>query len=304
MELPIHNNKGEVVGQAEVAEVLFGAPVNRPLLHQVLVAQLSNHRAGTHSTKTRAEVSGGGRKPRPQKGTGRARQGSTRSPQWKGGGIVFGPRPRSHYRDIPKKMRRLALRSAISSRTGSQELILLDSLAIDVPKTQDLRIALKNVGAYRSTLVVIGEPTPSLALSARNLPRVRVLPADRLNVEDVLRYHRVVMTVDAVRKAEELWARPLTKKEQELAVLAEPKAPARRTRRSAKAAEAVVEAEPAVEVPEEVVDEAATTDAPVAEESTAEEAPVDETPAEVAEEAVQADDATPSNEDEPTEAKE
>jgi len=245
VELPIHNSKGEIVGQAEVADVLFGAPINRPLLHQVLVAQLGNHRAGTHSTKTRAEVSGGGRKPRPQKGTGRARQGSIRSPQWKGGGVVFGPRPRSHYRGIPKKMRRLALRSAISSRTGSQELILLDSLAMDVPKTQELRIALKNIGAYRSTLVVIGEPTPALALSARNLPRVRVLPADRLNVEDVLRYHRVVMTVDAVRKAEELWARPLTKREHELAAEAEvavAEAPVRRPRRTTKAAAVVSEA--------------------------------------------------------------
>ena len=204
MHLPIHNSKGEVVGQAEVADVLFGGPVNRPLLHQVLVTQLGNHRAGTHSTKTRAEVAGGGRKPRPQKYTGRARQGSIRSPQWKGGGIVFGPRPRSHHRDIPKKMRRLALRSALSSRVGSSELILLDSLAFAAPKTQELRIALKSVGAHRSTLVVIGEPTRTVALSARNLPRVRVLPADRLNVEDVLRYHRIVMTVDAVRKAEEL----------------------------------------------------------------------------------------------------
>jgi large subunit ribosomal protein L4 len=213
VQLPIHNSKGEVVGQAEVADVLFGGPVNRPLLHQVLVAQLGNHRAGTHSTKTRAEVSGGGRKPRPQKYTGRSRQGSIRSPQWKGGGIVFGPRPRSHLRDIPKKMRRLALRSALSSRVGSSEVILLESLAFAAPKTQELRIALQNVGAHRSTLVVIGEPTRTLALSARNLTRVRVLPADRLNVEDVLRYHRIVMTVDAVRKAEELWARPLMKRE-------------------------------------------------------------------------------------------
>ncbi len=213
MQLPIHNSKGEVVGQAEVADVLFGGPVNRPLLHQVLVTQLGNHRAGTHSTKTRAEVAGGGRKPRPQKYTGRSRQGSIRSPQWKGGGIVFGPRPRSHRRDIPKKMRRLALRSALASRVGSSEVILLESLAFAAPKTQELRIALQNVGAHRSTLVVIGEPTRTLALSARNLPRVRVLPADRLNVEDVLRYHRIVMTVDAVRKAEELWARPLMKRE-------------------------------------------------------------------------------------------
>jgi len=215
VRLPVKNKEGEVVGEVDVSDVLFAAPANPALVHQALVAQQANRRVGTHSTKTRGEVSGGGRKPRPQKYTGRSRQGSIRSPLWQGGGVAHGPRPRSYRQALPKTMRRLALRSALSSRVAAEEVVLLDTFGLEKPKTQEMRRVLDNLGANRSALIIVGEPDGTVSLSARNLPKVQVLPAYRLNVEDVLRYHRVVMTVDAARRAEELWARPLTKRERE-----------------------------------------------------------------------------------------
>ena len=206
MELPVKNVKGEVVDTAQMSDALFGVPVNSPLVHQAVVMYQLNKRQGTHSTKTRGQVSGGGRKPWAQKGTGRARQGSIRSPQWRHGGIVFGPHPRDHRVHMPRRMRHLALKCVLSEKARSERLILLESLPMDTPSTKAMIELLDNLGITTSALIVTGEPQENVVLSARNLKKIWTLPVSLINAEQLLKRDSVVMTLDAARKAEELWA--------------------------------------------------------------------------------------------------
>jgi large subunit ribosomal protein L4 len=203
--LPVRNADGEEVGTIEVEDYVFGIRPNKAVLHQAYVAQRANQRRGTHSTKTRGEVKGSTRKTRPQKYTGRARQGSIRAPHRKGGGIVFGPKPRDYSQRLPKKMRRLAIRSALSAKAADGELIVLDRLELERPSTKEVARILQNLGVDRSALVVTGEPDRTVFLSVRNLEKKKCLPAAYLNVVDMLHHRYLVMTEAAVRKAEELW---------------------------------------------------------------------------------------------------
>ncbi len=192
--------------QIEVKETLFGVPMNQAVVHQALVRQLANARLGTSDTKTRGEVSGGGIKPRPQKHSGRSRQGSTRSPQWRHGGIVFGPHPRSYSQRMPKKMRLLALRCVLSDKLASDRLTVVERLDMTEPKTRQIEGILKALGAQKSTLLVTEKAEALLIRAAKNLQWVKTLPAPLLNVADLLKYESVIMTVPALRRAEELWA--------------------------------------------------------------------------------------------------
>ncbi|MER3420429.1 MAG: 50S ribosomal protein L4 [Chloroflexota bacterium] len=195
MQLQVMNRAGEQVGTIEVDDAVFGIKPNLAVLHQVVVAHQANRRAGTHSTKTRGEVEGSTRKIRPQKGTGRSRQG----------GVVFGPKPRKYTQRIPKMLRRLAIRSALSAKVADNELVVLDELTLERPKTKEMLTILQALGATRSPLIVTEAPNRTVFLAARNIPGAKVLPATHINTEEILKHHRVVMTVGAVRKAEALW---------------------------------------------------------------------------------------------------
>ncbi|NLY56017.1 MAG: 50S ribosomal protein L4 [Firmicutes bacterium] len=202
----VYNIEGAKVGQLELSEDVFGIEPNEPVMHQAVTAYLANQRQGTHSTKTRGEVSGGGRKPWRQKGTGRARQGSITAPQWTGGGIVFGPKPRSYRMALPKKVRRLAIKSALSAKVRNGEIIVVDQLTMAEPKTKEMVRILNNLDAGKKTLVVTGGLDRNVYLSGRNIPGVSVSLADWLNVYQILAHHKVVMTQDAVRRVEEVFA--------------------------------------------------------------------------------------------------
>ena len=205
MKLDVRNMSGTVVDSVEVLDAVFDAPLNAALLHQVMVGQLANKRQGTAKVKTRSEVAGGGAKPRPQKYTGRARQGSIRSPQWRGGGVVFGPTPRSYRQRTPKRMKRQAIKIVLSDKAREQQLVVVDEFQLADGKTKQLVQALNALEVDSSVLLVGAEMDQAVVRAARNIPRVRTLPVKLLNVVDVLNAKRVVMTVDAVRKAEELW---------------------------------------------------------------------------------------------------
>jgi large subunit ribosomal protein L4 len=205
MQLKVMNRAGEQVGTIEVDDAVFGIKPNLAVLHQVVVAHQANRRAGTHSTKTRGEVEGSTRKIRPQKGTGRSRQGSIRAPHHRHGGVVFGPKPRKYTQRIPKMLRRLAIRSALSAKVADNELVVLDELTLDQPKTKEMLAILKALGVQRSPLIVTEAPNRTVFLAARNIPGAKVVPATHINTEDILKHHGVVMTVGAVRKAEALW---------------------------------------------------------------------------------------------------
>ncbi len=198
MQLPVLNMAGEQTGEVELNDAIFAAQINRGLMHQALMRQLANARQGTHKTKTRGEVRGGGRKPWRQKGTGRARQGSTTAPQWIGGGIVFGPRPRSYDKKMPQKMRQAALRSALSVKAGDQQLVVVN-VAMEGPKTKEMVKALNAWGLVgKSTLLVLGEHNSPVETSARNLPTVKTLLSANLNIQDLLGYDTVVLSTSAV----------------------------------------------------------------------------------------------------------
>ena len=205
MKIEVRNTQGHVVRSVQVRDEVFGAPSNPSLVHQVTVGQLANARQGTASTKTRSEVSGGGRKPRPQKHTGGARQGSIRAPQWRGGGTVFGPRPRSYRHRTPRRMRRLSLITALSEKVRDGELVVLEALTLEKPRTAELAGVLAALDASHKTLLVADGTDPSVLRSGRNIPRLKMMPASLLNTLDVINHRKVVMTEDAVRKAEELW---------------------------------------------------------------------------------------------------
>lgn len=203
MKLPVVSRSGEPVGELEVSDAVFAAPVNEALLHQAVTAYLANQRQGTAATKNRSAVRGGGRKPWRQKGTGRARQGSIRSPLWRKGGVVFGPQPRDFRQALPRKMRLAALRSALSAKVRDRELVVVDALSLDQPKTKTMRACLEALGAPRA-LVVTAQVDPPVVLSVRNLPGSDALPARDLSAYPVLAHPRVVLTQDAVKVLEEV----------------------------------------------------------------------------------------------------
>jgi large subunit ribosomal protein L4 len=196
---------GETVGEIELLDSVFGASVNQPLMHQALLRQLANARLGTHKTKGRSEVAGGGRKPWKQKGTGRARQGSTRAAQWRGGGIIFGPTPRSYEQRMPKKMRQGAVRSALSVKASDQKIVVLDDLSMAEPKTREMALMLQRLSVDSSALILMPESDLAVEKSANNLPDVKLLRAHYLNVRDLLSYDYVVIPKAALAVIEEIW---------------------------------------------------------------------------------------------------
>ena len=196
--IDVVDTSGSKVGTADLAEEIFGIEPNVAVMHQVVTAQLAARRAGTQSTKTRAEVRGGGAKPWKQKGTGRARQGSIRAPHWRGGGVALGPKPRSYAQRTPKKMVRLALRSALSDRLTSERIIVLDSWGLDVPKTKTARVALETLGTHGRVLAVVGRDDVNASKSLANLPNVHVCQPGELNTHDVLVSDWIVFTRDTV----------------------------------------------------------------------------------------------------------
>ena len=206
MRLPMCDSAGRAVDAIEVSDGLFGVPMNQALVHQVAVSHMANARQGTSATKTRGMVSGGGSKPWRQKHTGRARQGSTRSPQWRGGGVVFGPHPRDYTQRIPKKMNRGAIRCILSQKARDEKLLIVKDIQLSQAKTKEMTRLLSNLGITSPTLIVTSAPQRDVIVSARNLERVKTLPAPQINALDLLHHDRVVMTEDAVRRAESLWA--------------------------------------------------------------------------------------------------
>ncbi|MFC1939375.1 50S ribosomal protein L4 [Chloroflexota bacterium] len=211
MKVPIYNQAGEAVDNVELSDRVFGVPLNQAVVHQVMVAQQASARQGTASTKTRSEVAGSTRKLFRQKGTGNARAGSIKSPLRRGGGITFGPKPRSYRQAVPKKMRRLALRCVLSAKARDKELVVLEQLGLGQPKTKEMARVLAALGLDSSALVVTAETEDNVVKSARNLPGIKTMPASLLNVVDILSHKMLFMTVAAVRKAEELWGEQLNK---------------------------------------------------------------------------------------------
>ena len=201
----LFNKEGQKVGDIKLAEHVFGVEINKNALHQVVVALLANKRQGTQSAKTRAEVSGGGIKPWRQKGTGRARQGSTRSPQWTHGGIVFAPKPRDYRISLPKSLRRVAFKSALSSKVVDNSIIVLESLEFESPKTKEV-VKMLNAFEAKKTLIVTSDTNNNVYKSARNIEGVAVLPVNNLNVYDILKYEKFIITKDAVSMIEEVYA--------------------------------------------------------------------------------------------------
>ena len=202
----LYNRAGKSVGSVELADALFAAPVNASVLHQVVTAQLAGRRTGTHDTKTRGEVRGGGAKPYRQKGTGRARQGSKSAPHYRGGGAVFGPHPRSYEQRLPRKMKRLALRGALTAKLGDEAIKVIDTFGLDAIRTKELVGVLVALEAKGRVLVVSPSRDQMLELSARNLPTVEVILADSLNVVDLLKADLVLIEQPALARMEEVYA--------------------------------------------------------------------------------------------------
>lgn len=201
----VYNMEGKEVGTIELSDAVFGVKVNEHLVHMAVVSQLANNRQGTQKAKTRSEVSGGGRKPWRQKGTGHARQGSTRAPQWTGGGTVFAPVPRDYSFRLNKKERRLALKSALTSRVQENKLVVLDELTIGEIRTKAMKNVLDSLKVEKA-LVVTKDMDRNVVLSARNLPDVKTAHTNTINVYDILKYNTVVLTKDAVAAIEEVYA--------------------------------------------------------------------------------------------------
>jgi large subunit ribosomal protein L4 len=205
-KVALYNQSGEQIGEIELNDSVFGIEPNKHVLFEAVIMQRASLRQGTHKTKNRAEVSGGGRKPWRQKGTGRARQGSIRAPQWRGGGTVFGPVPRSYSYKLPKKVRRLAIKSALSSKVLENEIVVLDNLTLEAPKTKEMVKILNNLSVDRKALIVTDDVNENVVLSARNIPGVTVITANGINVLDVLNHDKLVITKAAVEKVEEVLA--------------------------------------------------------------------------------------------------
>ena len=202
----VYNQLGEVVGDIELNEAIFGIEVNEHVVYEVVKNHLANRRQGTQSAKTRAEVRGGGRKPWRQKGTGRARQGSIRAPQWKGGGVVFAPKPRSYRYSVPKKVRRLAMKSVLSSKVLEGELRILDALTVDAFSTKKAKEILKNLSLETKTMIVLPEGNDMIIKSFANLPKVETVVVDYMNVYDLMRFDNLIIIKDALSKIEEVYA--------------------------------------------------------------------------------------------------
>ena len=205
-KLNVLNINGQNVGEIELVDSIFNVEVNEHVLYEAVKNQLANKRQGTQSAKTRAEVRGGGRKPWKQKGTGRARQGSTRSVQWVGGGVAFAPKPRDYRYTLPKKVRRLAMKSALSAKVQNNEIIVLDALNMEAPKTKEFAQILKNINAGKKALIVTAENNENVIKSARNIEGVQAATVNTINVYDILKYDTFVITTDAVKKVEEVYA--------------------------------------------------------------------------------------------------
>ncbi len=204
-KVDVYNMEGAVTGSLELDDAVFGIEPNQDVLHRSILSYLANQRQGTHSTKTRSEVRGGGKKPYRQKGTGRARQGSVRSAQHVGGGIIFGPKPRSYAFTLPRKMRRLAMKSALSAKVAASSLIVLDTLDMAEIKTSRMNTILKNIGADASALLVTAVRDEKIEKSARNLRGVKTALVNTINVFDILKFDKLVVTQEAVLKVQEVY---------------------------------------------------------------------------------------------------
>ena len=205
-KLDVLNMSGEIVGEIQLNDSIFGVEVNKQVLHQVVVNYLANQRQGTQSAKTRAEVRGGGRKPFRQKGTGNARQGTIRAPHFVGGGVVFAPKPRDYSYVLPKKIKRLALKSALSSKVQNGEIVVLEDLAFEAPKTKAMLGVLKNINADKKALIVTLDKDENVVLSAGNIPGVKTSFIGQLNVYEILNHNSFIITKAAVEKLEEVYA--------------------------------------------------------------------------------------------------
>lgn len=205
-KIALYDMRGAQVGEIELNDSVFGIKPNEAVMYEFVKMQLANKRQGTSSTKTRAEVRGGGRKPWRQKGTGRARAGSSRSPIWKGGGVTFGPKPRDYSYRLPRKVRRLAMKSALSSKFEDKSIIIVDHFDIEEPKTKLMAEVLKSLNVGRKTLLVTSVTDQNVIKSARNIPGVKPLQADFINVYDILNHETLLMTKDAVSRVEEVFA--------------------------------------------------------------------------------------------------
>ena len=204
-DVKVYNMSGAEVGTMSLNDEIFGIDVNEHAMHLAVVQYLANQRQGTQSAKTRAEVSGGGRKPWRQKGTGRARQGSIRSPQWTGGGVVFAPKPRDYSFKLNKKLKRVALKSALTTKAVENKIIVLDELTLEAVKTKEMAKVLANINAGEALIVMDGS-NKNVILSARNIPEVKTAAVNTINVYDLLKYNTLVMTKEAVAKIEEVYA--------------------------------------------------------------------------------------------------
>ena len=211
VQVAVHNISGEVIDHIDLSDEVFGIPMNSAVVRQSLLRQQANARQGTVETKRRGEVSGGGKKPYRQKGTGRARRGSSRSPLLRGGGVVFGPHPRSHNQAIPKKVRRLALRCILSSKIAENEMLVIDALAYDKPDTKGMAKIVDALKLGKSLLIVTDEPDANVYKSARNIEGADVLPAYMLNAKDMLSHRKMLITVKAAKKVDEL-CKPVARK--------------------------------------------------------------------------------------------
>jgi large subunit ribosomal protein L4 len=201
----LYDIKGQNIGDIALSEEIFGQPVNAAVMHEVVVAHLANCRQGTQSAKTRSEVSGGGKKPWRQKGTGRARQGSTRSPQWRHGGVVFAPKPRDYTIRVNKKVKRLAMKSALSSKVEANELLVFDALDIEAPKTKEMVKVLKNVDVKKA-LIVLADKDEKVERASANIEGVKTTLVGTLNVYEILKYEKLILTKASVEKIEEVYA--------------------------------------------------------------------------------------------------
>lgn len=205
MEVPVYDSSGQVVDQVQLSEAVFGVPFNEAVVHQAMVRQLANRRQGTASTKTRGEVKGSQRKLYAQKHTGRARRGNVKSPLLRGGGVAFGPKPRSYRQSMPKKMRRLALKCMLSAKAREGNIKIVQELSFEEGKTRHMAGVLSSLGSNSSVLILTGESTPEVVRSAANLPEVKVLPSALVNVLDLLSHEMLVASVPAIRKIEQTW---------------------------------------------------------------------------------------------------
>lgn len=202
----VYNMQGDQVEQIDLSEAIFGIEINQHVVYEVVKNQLANKRQGTQSAKTRAEVRGGGKKPWRQKGTGRARSGSTRSPIWTGGGVTFAPKPRDYSYKVPKKIRRLAMKSALTSKVLENEIIVIDEFKLDAPRTKDMVSVLSKLSADRKALIVTLNPESNVIKSANNIPNVQTTVVNNMNVYDILKYNSLIITKEAVRKVEEVYS--------------------------------------------------------------------------------------------------